>query len=50
MKTENIIGKFLMAILMILTSIFGFNGEVFADTVSEPGKVTAVKTAERLGD
>lgn len=50
MKTENIIGKFLMTILMILTSIFGFNGEVFADTVSEPGKVTAVKTAERLGD
>ena len=50
MKTENIIGKFLMAILMILTSIFSFNGEVFAETVSEPGKVTAVKTAERLGD
>ena len=50
MKTENIIGKFLMAILMILTSIFGLNVEVFADTVSEPGKVTAVKTAERLGD
>lgn len=48
-KLKNL-GQLLMALVIIITSVFGNTFVVFADTNPNAGKVTATKTAERIGD
>lgn len=48
-KLKNL-GQLLMALVITITSVFGNAFVVFADTNPNAGKVTATKTAERIGD
>lgn len=48
-KLKNL-GQLLMALVITITSVFGNTFVVFADTNPNAGKVTATKTAERIGD
>lgn len=48
-KLKNL-GQLLMALVITITSVFGNVFVVFADTNPNAGKVTATKTAERIGD
>lgn len=48
-KFKNIVQLF-MALVMTITSVFGNAFVVYADTNPDAGKVTATKTAERIGD
>lgn len=48
-KLKNL-GQLLMALVITITSVFGNAFVVFADTNPNDGKVTATKTAERIGD
>lgn len=48
-KLKNL-GQLLMALVITITSVFGNAFVVFADTNTNAGKVTATKTAERIGD
>lgn len=48
-KLKNL-GQLLMTLVITITSVFGNAFVVFADTNPNAGKVTATKTAERIGD
>lgn len=48
-KLKNL-GQLLIALVITITSVFGNAFVVFADTNPNAGKVTATKTAERIGD
>lgn len=50
MKKLKNLGQLLMALVITITSVFGNTFVVFADTNPNAGKVTATKTAERIGD
>lgn len=50
MKKLKNLGQLLMALVITITSVFGNAFVVFADTNPNAGKVTATKTAERIGD
>lgn len=50
MKKLKNLGQLLMALVITITSVFGNAFIVFADTNPNAGKVTATKTAERIGD
>lgn len=49
MKKLKNLGQLLMALVITITSVFGNTFVVFADTNPNAGKVTATKTAERIG-
>lgn len=50
MKKLKNIGQLFMTLVMLLTSVFSNAFVVYADTNPNAGKVTATKTAERIGD
>lgn len=50
MKKLKNIGQLFMTLVMLLTSVFSNAFVVYADTNPDAGKVTATKTAERIGD
>lgn len=50
MKKLKNLGQLLMALVITITSVFGNAFVVFADANPDAGKVTATKTAERIGD
>lgn len=50
MKKLKNLGQLLIALVITITSVFGNAFVVFADTNPNAGKVTATKTAERIGD
>lgn len=50
MKKLKNLGQLLMALVITITSVFGNAFVVYADTNPNAGKVTATKTAERIGD
>lgn len=50
MKKLKNLGQLLMTLVITITSVFGNAFVVFADTNPNAGKVTATKTAERIGD
>lgn len=50
MKKLKNLGQLLMSLVITITSVFGNTFVVFADTNPNAGKVTATKTAERIGD
>ena len=50
MKKLKNLCQLLMALVITITSVFGNTFVVFADTNPNAGKVTATKTAERIGD
>ena len=50
MKKFKSIVQLFMALVMTVTSVFGNAFVVYADTNPDAGKVTATKTAERIGD
>ena len=50
MKKFKNLSQLFMALVMTITSVFGNAFVVYADANPDAGKVTAVKTAERIGD
>lgn len=48
-KLKNI-GQLFMTLVMLLTSVFSNAFVVYAATNPDAGKITATKTAERIGD
>ena len=50
MKKFKNLSQLFMALVMTISSVFGNAFVVYADTNPDAGKVTAVKTAERIGD
>lgn len=50
MKKLKNIGQLFMTLVMLLTSVFSNAFVVYADTNPDAGKVTATKTAKRIGD
>lgn len=50
MKKLKNLGQLFMALVITITSVFGNAFVVYADANPDAGKVTATKTAERIGD